>query len=84
MEQTIDQFTPNGNCTNCLSHKATILWTASDFEMVHGQYTFWCECCATKAQIEHIEKAMIQLPELKAKLKKITTSHTSNCFSGDK
>jgi hypothetical protein len=84
IEQKMKQFIPTGNCANCLSHKATIVWTNSSFEMVHGQYLYWCECCAIKAQIQHIEEGIVQLDSLKAELKKITTSHTNDCFSGEK
>lgn len=57
----------NGDC----KHKATeVPWIGlgSVLDLIHGNYTYWCECCMVKAQLEHAEKLAARIPKLKAEL----------------
>lgn len=65
---SLDRFKPKGLCANCKLHKATMIYTNSTMDMVHGSYAFWCECCILKMQIQHAEERAKALPELKIKL----------------
>ena len=60
-------------CANCNKHKGTQNWVGEGgmMEMVHGNYSIWCDCCALKAQIKYAEDAVDRLKELKKKIKKV-------------
>ena len=73
---------PNGQiCTNKIklaveevlcTHKATGIWTGGEgtIAMVHGVFTYWCDCCMLKEQLAHAKKAASTILELEAKLEK--------------
>lgn len=62
---------PKGTiCTNDCDHLATIKWVGSGdgFSAAHGNYTYWCECCALDAQLEYAKKAADKIPNLEKEL----------------
>lgn len=46
-------------------HPASVRWGEGMLAAVHGMYSWWCSCCALDAQIEHAEKAVARLAEMK-------------------
>jgi hypothetical protein len=61
---------PNGPCENCGERPATTWWTAEGggLAFVHGFAVGWCMVCALTEQIKHLEKRLVQLPVMKARL----------------
>jgi len=57
----------NGEC----GHAASLIWTGNGGSLaITRSYmqSKWCDCCATKAQLEHAEKAVARLEELRTRL----------------
>lgn len=57
----------NGEC----DHKASLLWTGKGGTLAitrsHMQ-SKWCDCCATKAQLEFAEEVAARVERLRARL----------------
>jgi hypothetical protein len=62
------QLCSNGkNCT----HRAKSVWTnGSMMDIVHGNYSYSCECCALKAQLAHAQEMAMTIADLENKLLK--------------
>lgn len=60
-------------CSNCKKHQATMTWIGDGNMMsaVHGQYDYWCDCCALKAQVKYAEERVKALAKLNKKLKNV-------------
>jgi hypothetical protein len=64
-----DPIPPGTLCENCELHEATVRWCENGAEAAfHGDYELRCECCTLKTQIEHAERMIAVLPELREKL----------------
>jgi hypothetical protein len=37
-------------------------------DMIHGNYTYWCELCALKAQLVRARERAAAIPELERKI----------------
>ncbi len=55
---------PNTLCYECNNHKATLIYTVSTFEAVHGNYSYLCACCAYNKQLEETMAIIKNLPLL--------------------
>lgn len=57
-------------CSNCHERPGTIQWVGEGgfLALSHGWYQWWCEVCATKAQIEYAKARAAVIPDLEAKL----------------
>jgi hypothetical protein len=70
---SVDEPKDYGICRNCNERAAIGKWVGngSVMDLVHGNYTYWCEPCMLRAQIEHAREAAERLPELEARLAKL-------------
>lgn len=61
----------NELCQNCNEHWATLDW-AGEYGALALTHRYmlqrWCQCCVTKAQIDHMENCAARLPDLKKQL----------------
>lgn len=55
---------PNTLCYKCNNHKATLIYTVSTFEAIHGNYTYLCACCCYNKQLEETMAIIKNLPLL--------------------
>lgn len=55
-------------CQNCKEREGTEIWSEGSIAYVHGMYQRWCKVCVLSAQLEHAEKAVARIPELKKQL----------------
>ena len=64
-------------CANCGKRKATVNWLGhgSVMDYVHGNYSRWCEYCATEYQLKYAREQLDELPkrisELEEKFEKL-------------
>ena len=51
-------------CENCKKREATQKWLGhgSTMDLIHGNYSNWCEVCVLKALLKHNEKQLRELP----------------------
>lgn len=61
-----------GPCQHCNKHKATMKWLGkgSMLDYAHGNYEFWCGCCATQAQLTYARKRARKIAVLERELKR--------------
>jgi hypothetical protein len=57
-------------CEKCGKHPGTQKWLGDGGALAysHGFWSWWCVCCALKAQIEYGEEIAARLPKLKEAL----------------
>lgn len=60
-------------CHNCGMRPATIVWsdTGSMMDVVHGNYSYWCDLCAAKESLIYAQKQAVRVPDLIEELKKL-------------
>ena len=63
---------PSGPCQHCEKRPATTRWAGegSFMDALHGNYTFWCDLCCLKAQLEHAQKLATTIPALEQEIKR--------------
>lgn len=57
-------------CDNCKEHIATTKWVGDGgtLALSHGWYSWWCECCMLKAQIQHAKERAAVILDLERQL----------------
>lgn len=73
-EDFFDEDPGRHTCTNCGKHRASVKWVGegSTLDLLHGHYTWWCSCCALRAQVAFARKIARRIPRLERELKRKT------------
>lgn len=59
-------------CANCEKHPASVQWVGEGgvLDFVHGHYSWWCSCCALRAQLAFARKQARRIAGLEVKVKR--------------
>jgi hypothetical protein len=53
-------------CQNCGKNKKVSPWVGKGgmMDYVHGNFSFWCDRCQTKAQLKYVIESAVRIPSL--------------------
>lgn len=63
----------DGQCENCKQRQGSINWVGEGGALAysHGMSSWWCEFCATEAQLAHAKKVAADIPDLERRLNEL-------------